>query len=143
MIIARLTLVYTKSRIILLVILYVILPMGTSMGIPVMAIAIRRYTTIKNRHISYDLFYIFLNFAAAVAAPAIDAIRLLYTFEMGGLSAYRFLILTGAVSTTIAFFVCLFLPPMNEVNYPIRASPFQILKEVIPLVSIRYEQISL
>jgi MFS family permease len=137
MILARLTLVYTTSKVMCIWVLFVILPMGTSLGIPVMSIAIRRYTTIENRHIAYDLFYICLNFAAAVAAPAIDAVRVFYNEEAVGMSAYKFLVLTGAIATVLSLGICLFLPKFDQLNEPKKASPWKIIKEIAPLSKFR------
>eukprot|EP00397_Hematodinium_sp_SG-2012_P065362 GEMP01094864.1.p1 GENE.GEMP01094864.1~~GEMP01094864.1.p1 ORF type:complete len:192 (+),score=33.28 GEMP01094864.1:187-762(+) len=59
----------------LLLILFTFLPMGGSMGIPVMQIGVKRYTQASNRLHGYSVFYVMMNLAAITAAPMIDLFR--------------------------------------------------------------------
>lgn len=137
MVLSRLTICFTSSRLVLEMTLYVFLPIGTCLGIPVMSIAVRRYTTKENRNLAYSLFYVCLNLAAAVAAPLIDGVRLSYApqpiatdIDLDGgdlgdvtgttafnpnaygtnfvFTPYRVLILSGALTTFIALLICIF-----------------------------------
>jgi MFS family permease len=98
----------------ILLILYTILPIGTCLGIPVMQIAIRRFTTDKSRSLAYSIFYAMMNVSAIFSASAIDFFRkyvsdrtvviMDYKFE---LTAYRALFLSGACTTVISLLTSL------------------------------------
>ena len=98
----------------ILLILYTILPIGTCLGIPVMQIAIRRFTTDKSRSLAYSIFYAMMNVSAIFSASAIDFFRkyvtdstvtvMNYKFE---LSAYRALFLSGACTTLLSLLTSL------------------------------------
>ena len=53
-----------------------LMPLSTSLGIPVLTIGIKRYTSAHNRDLAYGIFYSMMNVGAVVAGPCIDAIRL-------------------------------------------------------------------
>ena len=53
-------------------ILFGLLPIGNSIGIPMLTIGIKRYTTKKNRGFAYGLFYAVMNIAALVSGPVVD-----------------------------------------------------------------------
>eukprot|EP00386_Alphamonas_edax_P009708 GDKI01031815.1.p1 GENE.GDKI01031815.1~~GDKI01031815.1.p1 ORF type:complete len:263 (-),score=48.84 GDKI01031815.1:121-909(-) len=85
---SRMVLTVTDDFRVLSLILFGALPIGTAMGIPVMQIGIRRYTSEKSRSLGYSLFYVTMNLAAITAAPAIDAFHQAFpsgvTVRIGG-----------------------------------------------------------
>jgi len=97
---------------VLLLILFTLLPMGGSMGIPVMQIGVKRYTKKANRLHAYSAFYVIMNLAAITAAPAIDIFRTafpvgmeirLITGTVVHLSPFRILLLSGSMLTVLSF----------------------------------------
>jgi len=115
--VSRLALTLTTDVRTILSILFTTLPLGGSMGIPVMQIAIKRYTKEVNRTVSFSIFYVMMNLAAITAAPAIDIFHTYFpdgaVFTIFGhsyaVSTYRLLIFTGACMTFISCFVALVL----------------------------------
>lgn len=114
---SRLALTFTLDVRTILTILFTTLPLGGSMGIPVMQIAVKRYTKEINRTVSFSIFYVMMNLAAITAAPAID---LFHAYFPNGavlvllghsvtVSTYRLLIFTGACMTFISWFIALAL----------------------------------
>jgi dipeptide/tripeptide permease len=112
----RLLLVVCTTHFYILLILYTILPIGTCLGIPVMQIGIRRFTTEKSRALAFSIFYAMMNVSAIFSASAIDFFRKYvvdqkihiapnFTFE---LTAYRALFLSGACTTFCSFMVSVF-----------------------------------
>jgi MFS family permease len=107
--IGRCFLVVCTKHLHMIIILYTLLPIGTCLGIPVMQIAIRRFTNEKSRALAYSIFYAMMNVSAIFSASAIDFFRKYvidkpftlfnFTFE---LTAYRALFLSGACSTLIS-----------------------------------------
>jgi MFS family permease len=114
---SRLALTVTTDVRTILSILFTTLPLGGSMGIPVMQIAIKRYTKEVNRTVSFSIFYVMMNLAAITAAPAIDIFHTYFpdgaVFQVLGhsyqVSTYRMLIFTGACMTFVSCFVSLVL----------------------------------
>jgi MFS family permease len=114
---SRLALTLTTDVRTVLSILFTTLPLGGSMGIPVMQIAIKRYTKEVNRTVSFSIFYVMMNLAAITAAPAIDIFHTYFpdgaVFTILGhsyaVSTYRLLIFTGACMTFVSCFVSLVL----------------------------------
>lgn len=116
----RALLVICTKHLHIIIILYTVLPIGTCLGIPVMQIAIRRFTTEKSRALAYSIFYAMMNVSAIFSASAIDFFRKYvidkpitvfnFTFE---LTAYRALFLSGAV-TTLFSMVLSFMAIDNE-----------------------------
>jgi MFS family permease len=112
----RLLLVVCTTHYYILLILYTILPIGTCLGIPVMQIGIRRFTTEKSRALAFSIFYMMMNVSAIFSASAIDFFRKYvidhkvhimssFTFE---LTAYRALFLSGACTTLCSFILSVF-----------------------------------
>ena len=110
----------TTSRTMLLIHLYGTLPLGTSMGIPVLMTGIRRYTHEKNRTFAFGIFYTAMGIAILVSGPTVDVLTIWYT---GGnsdiskeqqaaasapihgswsLSSYRAIILVGILTNVVA-----------------------------------------
>jgi len=110
--ISRLALAVCTDLHILLLILFTLLPLGGSMGIPVMQIGIKRYTKKSNRLHGYSVFYVMMNLAAITAAPAIDVFRRAFPVGMDirfltgtivHLSPFRILLLSGSMLTLLSF----------------------------------------
>eukprot|EP00536_Pseudo-nitzschia_multiseries_P008534 jgi/Psemu1/198296/e_gw1.217.70.1 len=115
----RLGIFATTSRKMLLFHIYLTMPLGSCLGIPVLSTGIRRYTHEKNRGFAFGLFYVVMNIAALVSGPAVDMLTIWYkggeseaggeTYgaenEAGGgwsLSSYRAIILSGMIANVIA-----------------------------------------
>ena len=62
----------TTSKTILYITIFAIYPFGTSMGIPMLTVAIKRYTTLKRRGFAFGLYYSVMNMAALLSGPIID-----------------------------------------------------------------------
>lgn len=114
--IGRCLLVLCTKHLHIILILYTVLPIGTCLGIPVMQIAIRRFTTEKSRALAYSIFYAMMNVSAIFSASAIDFFRKFITdqnisfsvisFE---LTAYKALFLSGACTTVFSMLISFFL----------------------------------
>jgi MFS family permease len=76
--ISRLTLLLTTSKTVLLVCLLFTLPLGNCLGIPVLTVGVRRYTTKANRGFAFGLFYVIMNLGALVAGPLVDTLTFHY-----------------------------------------------------------------
>ena len=109
----------TRSVGMIHLVLYVTHPLGCALGIPVMTIGIRRYTSEvgPDRQLAYALFYESLNLASVTAAPAIDGFRRIMRSQEERSSQstnsylakpYRLLIFSGCIFTFIAFLISSF-----------------------------------
>eukprot|EP00301_Raphidiophrys_heterophryoidea_P006390 c12580_g1_i1.p1 GENE.c12580_g1_i1~~c12580_g1_i1.p1 ORF type:complete len:170 (-),score=44.19 c12580_g1_i1:23-532(-) len=58
-----------------LIMLYVVIPIGQALLQPAMTTGIRRYTNNTNRTMGFSLFYVALNLGALLAAPLVDVTR--------------------------------------------------------------------
>jgi MFS family permease len=124
LLIGRSLLVVCTKHLHVIIILYTLLPIGTCLGIPVMQIAIRRFTNDKSRALAYSIFYAMMNLSAIFSAAAIDIFRRYlidrpftifnFTFE---LSAYRALFLSGAFSTLISFLISVIMIDNQEMKF--------------------------
>jgi proton-dependent oligopeptide transporter, POT family len=70
---------FARSKTFLFIILFVIYPLGTSMGIPMLTVGIRRYTNASNRGFAYGLYYAVMNIAAFVSGPVVDILNVSLT----------------------------------------------------------------
>lgn len=70
---ASMILATTTSKGMLLFTLLGILPLGNSIGIPMLTVSIKRFTTLKNRGFAFSIFYSIMNVAAFISGPIIDA----------------------------------------------------------------------
>jgi len=52
-----------------------LMPMSTSLGIPVLTIGVKRFTHAANKDLAYGIFYSTMNIGAVVAGPCVDAVR--------------------------------------------------------------------
>ena len=100
LIIFRVILAYTRSVALLVVALGTALPIGAAMTLPVLQIAIKRYTTSANRTVAFSGFYIVMNLSAMTAAPCIDAFHRYLPDSSGG--PYRSLIFAGAMLSLVS-----------------------------------------
>ena len=76
--VSRLTLLLTTSKTVLLVCLLLTLPLGNCLGIPVLTVGVRRYTTKANRGFAFGLFYVIMNLGALLAGPLVDTLTFHY-----------------------------------------------------------------
>ena len=103
LLISRFSAMLTTSMGLMYVNLFFLMPLGTALGIPVLATAIRRYTTADSRAVAFGLFYAAMNVAALLSGPAADLLR--GAFACGAwisgvhLSAHRLLLLSSVVTT--------------------------------------------
>lgn len=99
------------------------MPLSLAFGIPVLTIAIRRYTNNETRTVGFAVFYSVMNISALLAGPATDLCRLLVGSEgivvFGArLTELRVLFLTSTLASFIMIFVA--LCGMREVNVDAR-----------------------
>lgn len=113
--IGRCLLVLCTKHLHIILILYTVLPIGTCLGIPVMQIAIRRFTTEKSMALAYSIFYAMMNVSAIFSASAIDFFRryvvdqtISFGFITFELTAYRALFLSGACTTIFSMIISFF-----------------------------------
>lgn len=96
-----------RKKILVYFILFFFYPIGTSMGIPMLTVGIRRYTTQSNRGFAFGLYYSVMNMAAFVSGPIIDGFNVLFSsgYKLGGLflSPNRLIILTASFACSISF----------------------------------------
>lgn len=106
--VASLIIATTTSKEVLYATLFVILPLGNSMGLPMLTVGIKRYTTSTNRGFAFGLFYAVMNVAAFASGIVVDFFNLYYQKKVdrdGGLSGNRMVIL----STTCTYIISLFI----------------------------------
>lgn len=80
-VVGGIVLALARSRSWALLSVCLLMPLSTSLGIPVLTIGIKRYTSAHNRDLAYGVFYSMMNVGAVIAGPCIDAIR--YTVSDG------------------------------------------------------------
>ena len=96
------------------VVLFLFLPLGNSMGIPMLTVGIRRYTTAANRGFAFGLYYSVMNVAAFVSGPVVDLCNLGFSdgVVLWGhrVSGNRLVILTASCTSLASLavtYVCL------------------------------------
>lgn len=103
--VARAGLGLTHSRAVALTLLYTLLPAADALGVPVLTIAVRRYTNGRSRTLGFALFYTVMNVGALAAGGGVDAARAAFAGGLelpggwGRLSALRGVLLLGAAAT--------------------------------------------
>lgn len=109
LLISRITMATTDSLLVLKLNLYLLLPVGTSLGIPVMSLGIKRYTTEENRGFAFGLFYATMNVAALLSGWIVDALNMRFK---GGVDIFdrhfsgdRLVLLSGAASTAVGLLI--------------------------------------
>ena len=70
--ISTLALTFVISPVLLQVILFIFLPLGNSMGMPMLTVGVRRYTNSKNRGFAFGLYYSVMNMGAFVSGISVD-----------------------------------------------------------------------
>ncbi|KAF4675516.1 hypothetical protein FOL47_007654 [Perkinsus chesapeaki] len=143
LLVSRLIMATTYSTHVLAAVLFTSLPIGGALGIPVMQIAIKRFTEGEDRSTAFSMFYVIMNIAAITAAPCIDAFHRSFPRGValalaGGdihitVSSYRILFLTGAFVTALCLIICLIFlrdPPAEPTDQPQKA-PGQLFQEVM------------
>jgi len=107
--ISRIWILLATSRTALLFNICLLLPMANCLGIPVLTVAIRRYTTTHNRGFAFGLFYSIMNVAALLSGPMVDVCTVWYKREADtakwSLTGYRLVVLTTVVANVLAVLV--------------------------------------
>jgi len=121
---ARCAIFLTNSRVFLFISVC-ILSFGNCLGIPVLTVGIRRYTTESNRGFAFGLFYVVMNVAALLSGPMVDFCTILYK---GGddeddagvkewkLTGYRLVVLSGIIANVAACVVSFTVQEINVVE---------------------------
>ena len=94
-------------------VLFGLLPLGNSMGLPMLTIGIKRFTTTSNRAFAFGVFYSVMNIAAFVSGLLVDMLSIVLgdmpSVHLFGISipltAYRMIILSSALCSLISFVV--------------------------------------
>jgi dipeptide/tripeptide permease len=102
----------TSSKTVLYFALFCLLPLGNSMGIPMLTVGIRRYTNVHNRGFAFGLYYSVMNIAAFVSGPIVDVFNIALSggVVFGGRhwSGNRLVILTATLTSICSFLVTYF-----------------------------------
>ena len=116
---------FTSSRAVLLSMLFVVMPIGSSFGIPVLSTGLRRYTTVDNRSFAFSLFFVVMNFSMFMSGIFVDTIGITYqkpgeeqnltedvktlgiTTPNWSFTTYRMIILSGIVANLVGFAITL------------------------------------
>lgn len=146
---SRALIALTSSRVIALIFLIGVLPFGEALGIPIMTIAIKRYTNHTNRTFAFSLFYSVMNIAAFIVGPIVDGCRSLFRngvslpvkvpfiANVEHLSALRLVLVTGSASAAVLLIMTIFYIKDVELSSdgkvlsfaPNRTNPFQSMLE--------------
>ncbi len=81
MLVARVVLALTEDVFIMRLMLFGALPAGEALGIPVLTLGIKRYTTDANRATAYGVYYSAMNVGALLSGFLTDGIRLVIPLE--------------------------------------------------------------
>jgi len=142
--VARLLMALTSSLLMVKFVLFFLLPIGSALGIPVLSMGIKRYTTPKSRGFAFGLFYAIMNIAALVSGLMVDIldINLRDGAMINGMhySSKRLLLLSGAFTTILGLFISFFFREIkvdeNGDGKLALAQPYQV-KGGSPLTIIR------
>jgi dipeptide/tripeptide permease len=96
--VGRTAVALTRSRLLLNIMLYTCLPLGSALGIPVMSTGIRRYTNASNRAFGFSLFYSVMNIAALLSGLLVDTLRRVIAADSEGASAVCLAATTAAAN---------------------------------------------
>lgn len=132
----RLGMAMTHSKGFLTFLLYGPLSMGTALGIPVMVIGVKRYTTSASRGFAFGLFYSLMNVAALINGVVYDLfrVRLKHGLQIESLGSrsvlndgMRLLVLLCAATSAIGWLITMFLNDGTEwrKNQPSENDPNQ------------------
>lgn len=102
---------FTTSSGFLQFLLFAFLPLGNSLGMPMLTVGIRRYTTTRNRGFAFGLFYSVMNIGAFVSGLVVDY----FNIDFGDLHIFgrqlepnRLIILTASLSSLSSFLITFF-----------------------------------
>lgn len=77
---------------------FLVLPLSSALGIPVLTIGIDRYTSASTRHLAYGVFYAMMNVGSLLAGFGVDAVRGLRLDVRGRhVTQLRVVMLLGAI----------------------------------------------
>lgn len=111
----RLALTFTSSPILLAIIIYFVLPVGSCLAIPVLTLAIKGYTTEKNRGYAFGLFYSIMNLGVLLSGVIVDTATItLPRNGFLGLTPNRMIFLSGACSSGISLLCTLLFLKGNK-----------------------------
>lgn len=139
---ARFLLATTTSLVVVKLVLFVMMPIGGSLGIPVLSMGIKRYTTSRNRGFAFGVFYAVMNVAALLSGLMIDLMEIKFSsgLTIDGMyySPRRLIILSGMVLSFIGGLTALFFREIKvgEGSGEVQAmvvkpvTPWQIASEV-------------
>jgi dipeptide/tripeptide permease len=141
MTVARLMLAVTHDIRVLKLVLFVLMPIGTSLGIPVMSMGIKRYTTSRNRGFAFGVFYAVMNIAALMSGLLVDLMEIRFNTGMEIFGAHysprRVILLSGSVCSLIGLFIAIFVREIKvsesdkvEIVIVETASPWVVLAEL-------------
>jgi len=110
--IGRLMFAFATDRWHLVVSTCLLMPLGMSMGIPVMTIGIKQCTSTKNMSLAFGLFYSMMNVGAVASGRITDFLNDLFQqgVEVGGVkyAPLSMIFLTSTISTLFYFLLVLF-----------------------------------
>lgn len=99
----------TTSKTLLYITIFGIYPIGTAMGIPMLTVAIKRYTIKKNRTFAFGLYYSVMNIAALFSGPMVDMFNIGFkngiTVNGHTWSGNRCVIFTCTIANILSFLV--------------------------------------
>jgi len=108
---ARLLLATTKSLVVVKLVLFILMPIGSSFGIPVLSMGIKRYTTSRNRGFAFGMFYVVMNVAALCSGLIIDLMEIKMhsgmTIDGTHYSPRRLILLSGVMLSFIGLLTSL------------------------------------
>ena len=127
---SRLVIAFTRDRASLFATVFLLHPLASAWGAPVMTIAIKRLTSATDRTVSFGIFYAMMNVAALLSGVAIDALRLGLPHGLVGrdgdpndamASPVRVVVASTIVTSLVAAFVAARfreLPPPRDLHRP-------------------------
>ncbi len=111
---ARFIIAFTHEKWVIYLTFMTLTPLGMSLYVPVMILAINQTTTGKTRQLGYSLFYAFLSLGYMLGGPFVDYIRAYFPltrFNIDGVeysvNAYRMVFGVGFALSLIAFILIL------------------------------------
>lgn len=102
--VSNFTIAMATSKYLVLGVLFCLLPIGNCMGIPMLTVAVKRFTTRSNRGFAYGLYYSVMNIAALLSGPIVDFFNIVVPSSdpQAFLNGNRMVILSVTVSNLIS-----------------------------------------